>query len=621
MKPKKSIPVLDGNIHSSPSLHAPKDIMSGALREIAFACVVITCPMLAFTALLLCLLFFNQVYQSEIGTMGLQDPSNTIGGSDAYYVDINSTTLVFIASWSSSLAPILVGFVLTLYSYTIAKDYKRYAREQLFGSLLTPYQLSILLRFVNGSAFSALANWVKYLFFWRGRRQKQAAALPKVASIAIIAVLLSFLVFGADTWLHITTKTVPFLLVSREDPIASNYSMVLRPRCLNATSPGEYGALQPVRLAALYNCALWRTVSGDVHLNQFTVNDIFNNASEKYLVRTHGGKFAYLSVPESDSFSHRDFTATTWAVSTKCRLLNRECNLRENRTVEVTAPFYCTEAFQGDLKRANPTYEAAHWQPFYFNDSTRSNSASYETTGVGNPFYFGLAASIGRGGGGINNTELVVSRNGAALFVIGCNSTVFDVRYDHVNGSITRFITTPSNESVTNIVHGSGTHTQFASDDLFIKRAAWVAVQQQSVTAMEEYMALAYSRAFVVVAAGSIQPAPAEQVQLRSTKLVTRLPKAPLFLLVGANLLFVVVGLLLTFMAVVASMRSGETRELQARLSIEGLVALYFEGERARAPAKSIEELFWENDGRGESRILPGRTAQNGFDYMLVSEK
>jgi hypothetical protein len=570
---------------------------------------------LHFTALLLSLLFFFQVSQSEIGILHLQDSSFTISESDAYFVDINATTLVFIASWSSSLAPILVGFVLTLYSYSVAKDYVRLTRRKLFSSLLTPYQLSILLRFINGSAFSALVYWAKYLLFWKGTRQKQAAALPKVASVTMFTLVLSFLVLGADTWLHITTKTVPFLFVVREDPIASNYSMVLKPTCLNASSLG------PARLAALYNCALWRTVSGDVHLNQFTVNDVFNNVSEKYLVRTHRNKFAYLSVPESDSFSHHDFTATTWAVRTECRLLNRECNLRENRTAGITAPFHCTKAFQGDLKTPKQTYEDAHWQPVYFNDSARLSNNSYESTGVGNPFYFGLAASIGRGGGGRNNTELVISRNGAALFVIGCNSTVFDVRYDSVNGSIIRFITTPSNESVTNIIHGSGTHTQFASDDLFIKRAAWVAVQQQSVTAMEEYMALAYSRAFVAVAAGSFQPAPVEQSQLRSTKLVTRLPKAPLFLLVGANVLFVVIGLLLTVTAVVASVSSGEIRELQARLSIEGLIAHYFEGERARAPANSIEELFRENSGQGESRVLPRRTPRDGFKYMLISER
>lgn len=105
--------------------------------------------------------------------------------------------------------------------------------------------------------------------------------------------------------------------------------------------------------------------------------------------------------------------------------------------------------------------------------------------------------------------------------------------------------------------------------------------------------------------------------QERSTKLVTRISKAPLYTLVLANMLFVVLGIALAVLAIARS--GGEVREVQARLSIEGLVADIFEGRRAKERVESIDDLFEEKYGQESTRVVIRNSAQGGYEYQTLS--
>lgn len=108
-------------------------------------------------------------------------------------------------------------------------------------------------------------------------------------------------------------------------------------------------------------------------------------------------------------------------------------------------------------------------------------------------------------------------------------------------------------------------------------------------------------------------PTPALAAQERSSLLVARVPAAPLFTLVAANLLFVTLGVILTLIALSTS--SGEVRDVQARLSIVGLVADRFEGMKARRGVESIDELFEERDGQRSTQVAIDRVAGGGYAY------
>jgi hypothetical protein len=165
--------------------------MSGRISEIALSSALVVIPMLVFSTSLLGLVFHYRVTHngSNFGNLNL---AGTEDESGVYYVDLSATLLIFIASWSSSLAPLLAGFVLTLASYPIARKFLKDARRESVRNLPTPYQLALILRFLNGGGFGALWSWLKYLGGWGNKRESQAKSLTNIASVAVLATILGY---------------------------------------------------------------------------------------------------------------------------------------------------------------------------------------------------------------------------------------------------------------------------------------------------------------------------------------------------------------------------------------------------------------------------------------------
>jgi hypothetical protein len=167
--------------------------MRGRLSDIAISFVVITIPMLLFAILLLGLVFFYRVTHNSPPYMQLQ-LQETTEEPGVYYVKLNSAFLVFIASWSSSLAPILTGFVLTLAAYPICKQYLGQARANLRHELLTPYQLALTLQFMNGGGFGAMWGWLKYHVKWKHVQYSRGSVLSRTVLVGVIASMLGYVI-------------------------------------------------------------------------------------------------------------------------------------------------------------------------------------------------------------------------------------------------------------------------------------------------------------------------------------------------------------------------------------------------------------------------------------------
>jgi hypothetical protein len=191
---------------------------------------------------------------------------------------------------------------------------------------------------------------------------------------------------------------------------------------------------------------------------------------------------------------------------------------------------------------------------------------------------------------------------------------LYDIEYDSVNQTVTRFVATASNASVANIWQGPMAFVDVGQANLqtAVTVAASTATDAQDLA---DQIALAYSKVALGVGAQSVQRAPALAAQERTSLLVTRLPMAALFSLVAANLLFVLVGVALTIAALATS--GGEVREVQARLSIFGLVADRFEGLRASRRAEEMEDLFEERDGKGSMRVAVHQVVTGGYTYNV----
>jgi hypothetical protein len=340
---------------------------------------------------------------------------------------------------------------------------------------------------------------------------------------------------------------------------------------------------------------------------------VLNNVSSTIAVLQYEDTpYTFLGIPPSTSLSARDYTAKTYGMQTQCQPVSNECNL--NAWAGDSTPFHCTDAFSGDLTQAPNA-----WVMSYFSNATMESNDTY--SGIENPYYFGIAALVNPGGGGgplvqTNLTtipEIVEPVHGGVAFVLSCESTMYDIEYDSVNGSVSRFVTTASNASVANIWQGAMAFTTGYVGLPNLLQASTLAVFSDSAQELADKMALAYSRIALAIGAEAVVPQPAMAAQERESFLVARVPVAPLFTLIAANLLFVAMGFILTFVALASS--GGEVREIQSRLSVKGLVADRFEIGRGRNGVESMEDLFEESEDRGSMRVGLDYAEGSGYSY------
>ena len=161
---------------------------------LALACILV--PMIGLSAIILGLVFGYQVDRSQTSDSPLALSQESDTGESAYYVHINSTTFATIASWSSTLAPLLVFAAMSLASFPVARSLQNKS-SLATADLPTPYQLSILLETLTGSAMSM---WSLLRYRRWPHKQPLASVLRSAVTILVVASLMGAAVAGIDTW-------------------------------------------------------------------------------------------------------------------------------------------------------------------------------------------------------------------------------------------------------------------------------------------------------------------------------------------------------------------------------------------------------------------------------------
>ena len=165
-----------------------KGIMAGWQLEIGLASVVLILPMFVLTALLLGLVFRHQMpYYSS--TYSYNNEIEVPLGS-VYFVNYSATTLVYIASLSSTLATLLISAAMILFSYSLARSMAQESDANNAPKLPTPFQCQLLIRMVDGRLM-ALGSYLLYVF---GKKQRQVRVVPmlsKAVAMMLALVLLA----------------------------------------------------------------------------------------------------------------------------------------------------------------------------------------------------------------------------------------------------------------------------------------------------------------------------------------------------------------------------------------------------------------------------------------------
>ena len=165
-----------------------KGIMGGWILEIGFASVVLILPMFTLTAVLLALVYgHNMPYHNS--TYSYNNETELPLGS-AYFVNYPATTLVYVASLSSTLAPLLISAAMILFSYSLARNITRESDANNAPMLPSPFQLQLLIKMVD-ARLTALGS---YLLYRLGKKQRQVTVVPmlfKAVAMMLALVLLA----------------------------------------------------------------------------------------------------------------------------------------------------------------------------------------------------------------------------------------------------------------------------------------------------------------------------------------------------------------------------------------------------------------------------------------------
>ena len=253
--------------------------------------------------------------------------------------------------------------------------------------------------------------------------------------------------------------------------------------------------------------------------------EILSGLSSDVTINTHtdphGKPYTYFSPVSKRMEAEYDFTAHTYGAQTSCSLISKPCGLHyEAAWVE----YNCSAILQGGISDAtlNETF---------FKDKSMQYAigpASMADTGTDNPYYFALVSGDGQNAEGtlmsgrLSNPDFVVSMHGLITYVLRCKSTIYDIHYDQVNGSTTRFDAQLSNTSVSNIWQIT-TSTYAAYWSPSVKQAATAAMATaNSSQEFEDIIALSYSKASMAMGAQGIESRPTLALQRRATTLVAK---------------------------------------------------------------------------------------------------
>jgi len=459
---------------------------------------------------------------------------------------------------------------------------------------------------------------------------------------------ISYSIWAADTWFHVSTSTVPFPQITLSNSASNAFGARMTPECIGFFNDTTDRNVDPTfELQRLCLSGHISIMSGDAY-------QIVNNLSDTHRVLTssqNGSRFSFLA--PANPPPGLDFRTSTFAVSSKCQPISEHCDLIGDGNATYPFRYNCSPSFQGNSSSSytpdptngdnNPGYPpGCQANPSgcvaFSADSSLMNitgpvdwtlpATNRRTDRDTNPFYAGILGqfqgAIGSRGSShslplISDPQIVEGAGGGYYgFILGCDLTVYNLTYSWVNDSIVSSELEPSNDDITQLMREGLQSTNANGGAAFLQLSySTILAYLQSNTSQQlaDNYAPQLEKNMLALSGNIWKPLTNIEEQVRHNLLVARVPKAPLFILILLCLLFVVLGLVLFLIAIKS--QNAEAREFQARLNAFGIIASRFESaEKANAPVSKIEDMFTERGGESSStRIGMVRSSEGGWAY------
>ncbi|KAH7416732.1 hypothetical protein BKA64DRAFT_701517 [Cadophora sp. MPI-SDFR-AT-0126] len=554
-------------------------------------------PFVAFSAVLLGLVFRNLV-DNQASNFSLSDlisgRSKDLPGG-YYLVDFPATRLIFISSWSNSIAPRAVGLATALWLFPVTAKLMERSLKGRKSSLPTQYQFSMLVG-LSWASMSEGWKFIKYSF--RGRSTpKKVSMVSTMFLVLLIGQAIAFAIFAVDAVLHFTTESVPYLRTFENSGSFSSFSQGLVGICT-----GDPSIIRTVPSApCTYNIAATGEGFYDASELSATLNNISTShqiLSSIYEMEGTQTDLLVLGPPLTSIPNNLTYQASTVGVATSCTPASQLCNLKA--PYGASTPFNCSDIFFGDLQipQVNTTstlwsdestgnflfgatFQDANFNQAYTNYSLDDTIDPNTGPVTINPFYMGIAACAAFGTNVTllqNDPEITLPVHGGLAFILGCEVLTLDVTYTFFNNSIVSVdAATPSNGTLAwyfNSVMGA------AGSLSHVAQGIDIAVAEPTAARLARAWSRSYSQEALSILASvhSARPNLAESFIVNS--IVTRVARGPLLALVALNLAFAMLGAVLAVWAVVKD--SSRVTAVMSGLGVEGLVSAAFVEERGK---------------------------------------
>jgi hypothetical protein len=297
----------------------------------------------------------------------------------------------------------------------------------------------------------------------------------------------------------------------------------------------------------------------------------------------YGGEHISIVVPPISS-QYTDWRANTIGASTKCIIASTDCMLETDGVDPTCQEFSGMGILDMDKPEGNLTRSDLLVQ-YLFQQQDRDFVSKYNLT---NPYSFMLRMGFLDfvfEGSRLNVLEdFWVTPRGIAICV-ACNSSVYDITYRSVNRTIAIESSSLSNIDVAQSINGPITLSVNIEDGIATGMIVSM-IAAESGTDTANLFGQSYSRLSLAFSMAALEKAPSLAEQTRTTIIATCVPKAALWIMIALTVVYEILGIALTVIAVLA----GNVSSVQAQLSVAGLAAASFEDVNPSADAEMKEE-------------------------------
>jgi hypothetical protein len=628
-----------------------KDVRS-ALWAIVTGVALPCLPILVILAVLIAVIFehrikpwegFAELALNSTGTAAKDHLTATIfdirhnGGSNAYLVRYNPSTLTTIASWTSRIIPYLTSSIMALVAFFAARHIVQQSKRGEDAVLPDPEQLTILISLLGGSGLSPLKDTLIYRWL---KKERLVSPVPAVAWILAFITFLGLLIPLVDTWFGIATHATAITILSNTTK-KQEYGRQLARTGDNAFCPDGPGYnISYVWITdTFWPCSVTAGSLGAGAPNHVALADPVNATKLQYGVQTansvsnstvNSTNWFFFTDPRANS--ELDFVGSSPAISTECTSMTAKCRANASST----GGFVCSEGFRGNVYRKWPNVLGNETDPddlqsisditgiAFAGDAALNeipglvNTTLPDGSGHGpqwpeilprNPTHFGTWAvnypSYDNTPAGLVGDDFIMAEGGTMWF-LNCSSTVANVTYAWSNGSLIHFDPVIASPEMAALLLGqysvSGVTPDFkTSVDFTLATIANLASVSDSMTQLSTVWATQFSKNTLARSIGAFAPLTNVIEQHREAGvIVARVPLAPLYLLIGVKLIYVIAVIALAIGAY-AFTHPAETEVVKAQLSAKGLAAAHFD-QPALVQANAVKAVQERLDMVGQKR-------------------